>query len=586
MAIIACKECAKEVSDKAASCPHCGVSIAGVPPRKPHRVKSWLYGMLIIGLLGWGALTALWLTGIIPVPKQLVGLLGTGSRPVRSVKASEKTAEQVPLMVTAPTAFSPKPVDGAVYRASVEQLYLDYDANEVAIQSKIGTNPIRVSGSVGEINEDTSGHPVVRLRIGGDDRADMVLTDDQRSAAAQLSKEDAVEIQCSKMQRIASRLHGSGCALLLVDAGAKLVYLTVSVSGKAGDAPLYVAGPMSRKTCLASSDTIAMQVTSNPRSDRILSKSCAATARESVSLDGCHLSSSMSAIPDIPTAHLWKYDCVTPATEARKAAETAPSRGTRVRAAASATTAAIATLSLPTPGSAAEATSVSDAPASKASPEAAPSVAAAASLPEHAPIATPIAGLTGTPIAGLAGAPIAGLTGTPIAGLAGAPIAGLAGAPIAGLTGTPVAGPPAPTLENNLKSASGAAPTTADASHASGPQQPTPPAPAAEPSSTPPSTASAPSTAVADDLVPVRTKDPKAADRIASYCSKMTSGATNSTTVATRCRRDEMDAWTRLIVQNEFPTLDETSRRKCTEPPFPDSFVARESCAKYHLHLD
>jgi hypothetical protein len=87
-------------------------------------------------------------------------------------------------------------------------------------------------------------------------------------------------------------------------------------------------------------------------------------------------------------------------------------------------------------------------------------------------------------------------------------------------------------------------------------------------------------------LVSVRTKDPDAAERIASYCGKITSGATNPTTVASRCRRDEMDAWTRLIVQNEFPTLDETSRRKCNEPPFPDSFVARESCAKYQLHLD
>jgi hypothetical protein len=47
-----------------------------------------------------------------------------------------------------------------------------------------------------------------------------------------------------------------------------------------------------------------------------------------------------------------------------------------------------------------------------------------------------------------------------------------------------------------------------------------------------------------------------------------------------------MAAWTRLTVQNEFPTLDETTRRKCSEPPFPDSFVARESCAKYQLHLD
>jgi hypothetical protein len=540
MAIIACKECTKEVSDKAASCPHCGVSIAGVPPPKPRRVKSWLYGILIISLLGWGVLTALWLMGTIPVPKQLVGWVGMSSRLVRTVKAPEKTPEPVPLMATAPTAFPPKSVDGAVYRTTVEQLYLDYDANEVAIQSKIGTNPIRVSGSVGEINEDTSGHPVVRLRIGGDDRADMLLTDDQRSAAAQLSKEDAVEIQCSKMQRIASKLHGSGCALVLLDAAAKQVYLTVSLSSKAGDAPLYIVGPMSRKTCLASSDTIAMQVTSNPRSDRILSKSCAATARESVSLDGCHLNSSMSAIPDIPTAHLWKYDCVTPAAESRKATETAPSRGTHVRrAAASDTTAAIAVLSQPTPGSAAAAASDSDTPSPKASPEAASVVAAAVSLPEHAP------------------------TGA-----------------------APAAGPPAPTLDNNLKSARGAAPATVDASRASGPR---PLAPTAESSSTPSASApsaSAPSPAVADDLVPVRTKDPEAADRIVSYCSKMTSGATNPTTVATRCRRDEMDAWTRLIVQNEFPNLDETSRRKCTEPPFPDSFVARESCAKYQLHLD
>jgi len=154
MAIIACKECTREVSDKAASCPHCGVSIAGAPPRKPHRAKSWLYGILIVGLLGWGALTALWLTGTIPVPKQLAGWVGMSSRLVRTVKTSEKTAEPVPLMAAAPTALQPKPVDSAVYRTSIEQLSQDYDANEVAIRSKIGTNPIRVTGSVGGINED------------------------------------------------------------------------------------------------------------------------------------------------------------------------------------------------------------------------------------------------------------------------------------------------------------------------------------------------------------------------------------------------------------------------------------------------
>src|SRR6202041_383063 len=278
------------------------------------------------------------------------------------VKASERMVPPSPPAAATQSIAEVELANNAVYRTSVEELYRDYDANEIAIQSKIGGSPIRVSGSVAQINEDISGHPVVTLHTSSGDNAEMLLTDDQRSAAAQLSKEDAVEIQCSKMQRIASRLHGSGCALLLDDADAKLVYLAFSLSSKSGDAPLYIVGPMSRKTCLASSDTIAMQVTSNPRSDRILSKSCAATARESVSLDGCHLSSSMSAIPDIPTAHLWKYDCLPPAAETRRAVETAPStpstpsRGTHVRrAAASDTTAAIAVLSQPMPGSAAEA---------------------------------------------------------------------------------------------------------------------------------------------------------------------------------------------------------------------------------------
>src|ERR1700730_563704 len=121
MAIIACEECAREVSDKAACCPYCGVSIAGVVRRKPRRVKPWLYGTLIVGLLAWGTLTTLWLTGITPVPKQLVGFIGTRGSPVRTVKASEKTVEHVPLVATAQPALELKPVNNAIYRTSVEQ---------------------------------------------------------------------------------------------------------------------------------------------------------------------------------------------------------------------------------------------------------------------------------------------------------------------------------------------------------------------------------------------------------------------------------------------------------------------------------
>ena len=184
MAIIACKECAREVSDKATSCPHCGVTIAGAASQSTRRVKPWVYGTLIVGLLAWGGLTTLWLTGRTPVPKELAGFIGTRSTPVRSAKTSERTVEPTPPAAVTQSVPTLEPVNSAVYRTSVEQLDQDYDANEVAIQSKINGSPIRVSGSVAEINEDASGHPVVTLHTGGGDDAEMLLTDDQRSAAA------------------------------------------------------------------------------------------------------------------------------------------------------------------------------------------------------------------------------------------------------------------------------------------------------------------------------------------------------------------------------------------------------------------
>jgi hypothetical protein len=524
MAIIACKECTREVSDKAACCPHCGVSIVGVAQRKPRRIRPWLYGTLIVGLLGWGALTTLWLMGMspFPVPRQFASVVGIRLSRGPAVKTAETTLEH-PLVRTSQPVLDLQPTNSAVYRTSVEQLAQDYDANEVAIQSKIGDSPVRVSGIIAEITEDTSGHPIVTLHNGSGNGADMLLADDQRSAAAQLSKEEAVEIQCNRMQRIAARLHGSGCVFVLVDANAKPVYLAVSLSNKTGNAPLYIVGPMSRNTCLASSDAIAEQVTSNSGNERITSKSCAATARESVSLEGCHLSSSMSAIPDIPSAHLWKYECMAQAAEARRSADTTTSRRTLARAAAPVAAAAIAA-----------------APQFAAAP-----VLAASDSDAPAPAPGPV-----PPV--------------PV------PKAPQESAPQESASGAAAANPPDPAL---IKTAASGAP---------------PPTPAANPAADTGSaaTAATPPTAVADDLTPVRTKDPEAAERIASYCSKLTSSAANPVTIAARCRQDEMAAWTRLTVQNEFPTLDETTRHKCSEPPFPDSFVARESCAKYQLHLD
>lgn len=101
------------------------------------------------------------------------------------------------------------------------------------------------------------------------------------------------------------------------------------------------------------------------------------------------------------------------------------------------------------------------------------------------------------------------------------------------------------------------------------------------------STAAATHTAEASDgLAGVRATDPEAADHIASYCGQATASAPDRAAAAASCRHDEVAAWTRLVVQDEFPGLDDATRRKCREPPFPDSYVAMELCARYELHGD
>jgi tRNA_anti-like len=101
----------------------------------------------------------------------------------------------------------------------------------------------------------------------------------------------------------------------------------------------------------------------------------------------------------------------------------------------------------------------------------------------------------------------------------------------------------------------------------------------------PPATTSAVTTATLDDLASVRAADPQAADHIATYCANAITSA-NRDTFRADCRRREAEAWTRLVLQNEFPTLGEATRKKCSEPPFPDTYVAKESCARYELHMN
>jgi len=83
-----------------------------------------------------------------------------------------------------------------------------------------------------------------------------------------------------------------------------------------------------------------------------------------------------------------------------------------------------------------------------------------------------------------------------------------------------------------------------------------------------------------DDLQVVRQSDSAAAEHIADYCRQATGGNPTNDSL---CRTQEAAAWQRLAPGNEFPGLSQDIVEKCKLPPFPDSFVAKEACAKYAL---
>jgi hypothetical protein len=527
MAIIACSECAHEVSNQAATCPHCGAPIAA-PAAHPKRSakRGILTALAVLCLIA----ATLW---YVP-PNQLSALLGQFSRKAEHASPAEHSVAAEPVSA----AIHPVPAErsrresefGArpLYLITAEQLFQAYSANAVATQSRIGNSLVRIAGTVAEIDEDASGHPVVRLLTSHDDSAAMMLNDDQKAAAAELVKGELVDVQCDKIQRDSTRRtvatpQGSGCALVSVDAGSAQAYLAVFMSNEKGVAPVYIVGPMSKAACLSRGDSISAQL-GEARRDHIVSKNCAATAQESIPSEGCRLSASMTALPDMLAAHLWRYDCAERSAAPRRATEAVTAQKKSVHRSAAANI-AIDTVTAP-PATAGDSAISQTSEATVAAPSRTPEPVEA-TLPNTA-LPTAIA--------------------LPL---------------IAPATATATE----KTLSSTAADVSKVATATATA-----------PAPVAIVD-----VAAAP--AIPADLVTVKAADPSAADRIAAYCNKATASASDQAAVAAGCRHEEVAAWTRLVLNNEFPTLDEVTRRKCSESPFPDSYVAKESCAKYVLHI-
>jgi hypothetical protein len=91
----------------------------------------------------------------------------------------------------------------------------------------------------------------------------------------------------------------------------------------------------------------------------------------------------------------------------------------------------------------------------------------------------------------------------------------------------------------------------------------------------------------ADSLAPVRSADANAAEHISAYCAGAAAKAIERVdSVEENCRRNEIAAWRRLVIQDEFPNEPANIVQICSQPPFPDSFVAKEVCAKFEMHAN
>lgn len=181
MALKTCKECKKEVSSSAKTCPHCGVSN---PAESEPTTKEKVGGCLFLVLLVIGG--AIW--------------FGSGSKNDSDAVKSDTPKNTEP--------------QKEVVHYTAPQLFNSYDQNEVATDEANKNKLINVTGRVQEITKDFTNSIVIEMRTSNEFMpANFGIEDAQKSIAANLSKGDAISITCEKMSRVMGAPSGSDCTI-------------------------------------------------------------------------------------------------------------------------------------------------------------------------------------------------------------------------------------------------------------------------------------------------------------------------------------------------------------------------------------
>ena len=173
MALAQCRECGKEVSTHANTCPHCGI-------KRPAGRSNATRAAAIIGLL----VVAIFVAGKLQDQDHVEDIDRT-----TSVAPTES-----PVSYT-PEQAAPAPKDSAPINVSVEQLFQDYQANEVSADLKYKGKVLAVTGNVQSIDKTFDDEISVKLKTSNEFEP-VLLTGISESDALHLHKGDNITATC------------------------------------------------------------------------------------------------------------------------------------------------------------------------------------------------------------------------------------------------------------------------------------------------------------------------------------------------------------------------------------------------------
>lgn len=98
------------------------------------------------------------------------------------------------------------------YEISAKKLFADYEANEVAMDERIGKRPVLVSGSVSSIDKDFLNNIVISLNTSNPFMpARFSMEDSEKDKSMAISKGKSVKIICKQVSRIMGSPSGNDC---------------------------------------------------------------------------------------------------------------------------------------------------------------------------------------------------------------------------------------------------------------------------------------------------------------------------------------------------------------------------------------